>query len=400
MTEATQDKTTKSSSAGSRRPQRNTLIKMMALLVVVIMILIWAGHWLLHRLGHVSSDDARVSTHEITVSSRIAGRVTHFSLRRGDHLNKNQTVAKLYSKPERLKLRQLEAKQAAASARVDTEKMHLQVARKQTASGVKQAKATLATDQAKLKVAKAKLAQARDKAQRTQRLYKTNSASKQQRNTTRYTARARARAVNAAKKQVQFDKVAVANAKTGQLSRPPMHLTNAKIAKKRLKTLRDQLAAARAAVKHEQNRVHDLTVVSPINGVVDKRFINPSEYVSAGQPIVMMHAPKKVWIEAKIKETKIRSLKIGQPVNINVDARPNTQYSGHVKAIGKAATDQFNLLPPPNPSGNFTKITQRIPVRVAISHGPKAKLSPGMMVEVNINIDGDVNSGNASSSGT
>lgn len=399
MTEPTQDKTTESSRASGRRPRRNTLIKLTALLVVGVVVLIWAGHWLLHRLGHVSSNDARVATHEITVSSRIAGRVTHFSLRRGDHLNKNQTVAKLYSKPDRLKLRQLESKQAAASARLDTEKMRLHVARKQIASGVKQAKAALAADQAKLKVAKAKLAQARDKAQRTQRLYKTNSATKQQRNTTRYTAHARARDVNAAKKQVQFDKVAVANAKTGLLSRPPMHLTNAKIAKKHLKTLRDQLAAARAAVKHEQNRLHDLTVVSPINGVVDKRFINPSEYVSAGQPIVMMHAPKKVWIEAKIKETKISSLKIGQPVNISVDAWPDTQYSGHVKAIGKAATDQFNLLPPPNPSGNFTKITQRIPVRVAISRGPKAKLSPGMMVEVDIDVSGG-SAGNPSSSGT
>ncbi len=75
--------------------------------------------------------------------------------------------------------------------------------------------------------------------------------------------------------------------------------------------------------------------------------------------------------------------------NISVDARPDTTYNGHVQVIGGAATNQFALLPDPNPSGNFTKITQRIPVRIAIDHGPKPKLAPGMMVEVDINITGN-----------
>ena len=64
-------------------------------------------------------------------------------------------------------------------------------------------------------------------------------------------------------------------------------------------------------------------------------------------------------------------------------------YSGHVQVIGDAATNQFALLPDPNPSGNFTKITQRIPVRIAIDHGAKPRLAPGMMVVVDIDITGD-----------
>ncbi|NNC23677.1 HlyD family secretion protein [Salinisphaera sp. USBA-960] len=371
-----------------RRPRRSNVIKLIALAVVVCAALWWAANWVAHRLDHVSSKDAHVATHEITVSSRLPGRVSQFDLRRGDRLDKNQVVAKLDSEPARLKLRRLKSKLDAANTRLQTEKARLKLAHRQTQSGVRQAKASLAADKAQLNVARAKQKRARDKAQRTQRLYKSNSVSKRKRNATRYMAQARTKAVNAAAKQVQFDKVALANAKTGLLTEPPMRLTNPKVTKKHLKTLRNQRAAARAAVKHQQNRLHDLSVVSPITGVVDKRFINPKEYVTAGQPIVMMHAPKKVWILAKIKETKMGSIEVGQSVTIHVDARPDTDYSGTVQVIGHAATNQFNLLPPPNPSGNFTKITQRIPVRISIDHGPKKKLSPGMMVEVDIATSG------------
>lgn len=375
----------------SRRPGRNQIIKIAIVAVVVIVVAVYAGLWLAHRMNHVSSSDARVATHEITVSSRIAGRVRGFSLRRGDQLDKKDTVAQLDNKPAKLKLKRLQSKLAAANAKIDTETARLKLADKQTQSGVKQAQATLAADQANLKVAQAKQRKARDQAQRAERLYKADSISKRKRNRSRYTAQARDRSVKAAKQKVQYDKLALSNTKTGLFSQPPVRLPNAKVTKKRLKTLRDQRAAAQAAVKHQKNHLDDLTVQSPIAGVVDKRFVNPKEYVSAGQPLIMAHEPKNIWIEAKIKETKIDSLQVDQSVDIHVDARPDTDYQGRVEVIGKAATNQFNLLPPPNPSGNFTKITQRIPVRIEIQDGPKSQLSPGMMVEVDIDISGDDN---------
>ncbi len=112
-------------------------------------------------------------------------------------------------------------------------------------------------------------------------------------------------------------------------------------------------------------------------------FVDVGEYVTPGQRLVLVHDPKRVWVEANIKETNIRSLSVGQSVDIKVDAYPGEEFKGTVQIVGSAATSQFALLPSPNPSGNFTKITQRLPIRIAIDN-PEEKLRPGMMVEVKI----------------
>jgi membrane fusion protein (multidrug efflux system) len=99
----------------------------------------------------------------------------------------------------------------------------------------------------------------------------------------------------------------------------------------------------------------------------------------------MLHNPENVWVEANIKETQVRRLSVGQIVHITVDAYPDDNFMGKVEKIGTAATSRFALLPTPNPSGNFTKVTQRIPVKIAFTKQPK-RLSPGMMVEVEIDV--------------
>ncbi len=98
-----------------------------------------------------------------------------------------------------------------------------------------------------------------------------------------------------------------------------------------------------------------------------------------------MHDPRKIWIEANIKETQIRELKAGQNVEVSVDAYPEMEFRGRVLTVGNATTSEFALLPSPNPSGNFTKITQRVAVRIAIEQ-KDGLLRPGMMVEINIDI--------------
>src|SRR5690606_4151307 len=131
--------------------------------------------------------------------------------------------------------------------------------------------------------------------------------------------------------------------------------------------------------------LEDRTIRSPINGIVDRTFVEAGEYVSAGQRIALVHDPERLWVEANVKETQIRRLKPGQPVEVTVDAYPGRTFIGRVERIGSSTTSNFALLPTPNPSGNFTKITQRVPVRIAIEQ-TDAVLSPGMMVEVNIDV--------------
>jgi len=99
----------------------------------------------------------------------------------------------------------------------------------------------------------------------------------------------------------------------------------------------------------------------------------------------MLHNPNEVWVEANIKETQVGQVKLGQPVKVTVDAYPGVKFTGKVARIGNATTARFALLPTPNPSGNFTKITQRVAVKIDIVNSPRP-LKPGMMVEVEIDV--------------
>ena len=133
--------------------------------------------------------------------------------------------------------------------------------------------------------------------------------------------------------------------------------------------------------------IADRAVRSPLDGVVSRTFVSVGEYVSPGQRIALLHNPDEIWVEALVKETEFRRIQIGQPVEIQVDAYPDEAFIGTVERVGHAATSQFTLLPTPNPSGNFTKVTQRIPIRVTLEQRG-GLLKPGMMVEVSIDVRG------------
>jgi membrane fusion protein (multidrug efflux system) len=112
-------------------------------------------------------------------------------------------------------------------------------------------------------------------------------------------------------------------------------------------------------------------------------FVRKGEHVAAGQRILMFHNPTEIWVEANVKETDVAQLKTGMKAKVYVDAYSGKPFKAEVHRIGQAATNRFALLPDPNPSGNFTKITQRLPLRLKlIDHD--ARLRPGMMVEVYI----------------
>ena len=148
----------------------------------------------------------------------------------------------------------------------------------------------------------------------------------------------------------------------------------------------DHQVANLAAQMHQQNvDVEDRTIKSPIPAVIDRTFVLPGEYVQSGQRILLLHNSDEVWVEANIKETQVGRLKLGQMVVVSVDAYPNDRFVGKVARIGSATTARFALLPTPNPSGNFTKITQRVPVKIDMVEMPKP-LTPGMMVEVEIDV--------------
>jgi len=155
-----------------------------------------------------------------------------------------------------------------------------------------------------------------------------------------------------------------------------------------LDVLAHQAEEIRAEIRRRDVDIADRTIVSPADGRVVMTFVRQGEHVSPGQRILMFHDPKEIWVEANVKETEVRLLHPGMKAEIRVDAYPGKVFEGEVYRVGRTATSKFALLPDPNPSGNFTKITQRLPVRIRLAEKDSA-LRPGMMVEVSIAVRND-----------
>ena len=125
-------------------------------------------------------------------------------------------------------------------------------------------------------------------------------------------------------------------------------------------------------------------IVAPHAGVVSKKSINEGQTVSVGQPIVQLVTPA-LWVTANFKETQVGHMHPGQPAHFTVDAYPGVELSGTLESLSGATGSRFTLLPPDNATGNYTKVVQRMPVRVSVAAVPAGVLlRPGMSVELTV----------------
>ena len=147
--------------------------------------------------------------------------------------------------------------------------------------------------------------------------------------------------------------------------------------------MKGRLEEAKAELEAEKLKLAHTTVTSPIEGVVAKKIANIGEVIKPGQPIAVIVDLKNIWVEANLEETKVEKVRPGQLVDLKVDAYPKTKFTGNVVNIGAAAASEFSLIPESRSAGNFTKVTQRIPIRIEVVD-PAQQLRPGMMVVVGI----------------
>ena len=136
-----------------------------------------------------------------------------------------------------------------------------------------------------------------------------------------------------------------------------------------------------------QQQLNYAIVRAPCNGIVSKRAVEKGQYVSAGQNLCAIVDNENLWVSANVKETQLKDIKIGQEAKIKVDAYPNLDLTGRIESFSGATGAKYSLLPPDNATGNFIKITQRIPVRISINkvmYDKKHSLFPGMSVFVKI----------------
>ncbi len=162
-----------------------------------------------------------------------------------------------------------------------------------------------------------------------------------------------------------------------------------------IKTLKAGLAVQESKIKEAAAEV-DIAelalsrtlIKAPITGLISKKNVDVGKYVQIGQPLLALVDPHGIWITANFKETQIEKIKIGQPVDIKVDAYPNLTLKGHVDSFQAGTGALFSLLPPENATGNFVKVVQRLPVKIVIDSAidPAYPLWPGLSVVPSIDV--------------
>jgi membrane fusion protein (multidrug efflux system) len=172
--------------------------------------------------------------------------------------------------------------------------------------------------------------------------------------------------------------------------------TQARAALESARTAPQQVAASRARASSAEARVMQAkatlaqaelnlqyTVVkAPSRGVVSRKSVNPGQVVQVGQPLFALVQTDDVWITANFKETQLARIRVGQPVDIEVDAFDGREFRGRIESIAPATGARFSLLPPENATGNFVKVVQRVPVKIVLDQGqdPEHLLRPGLSV--------------------
>ena len=160
------------------------------------------------------------------------------------------------------------------------------------------------------------------------------------------------------------------------------------VARQQVIAAQQQIGVAQAVVKQRQADLDNAalqlsytTLIAPGDGIVSRKNVQPGQVVSPGQQLLGLVSSGKTWVIANFKETQLENMKVGQKVKLEVDAYPSEEFEGHVESLSAATGARFALLPPDNASGNFVKVTQRVPVKIVLDKiDPQHPLRAGMSV--------------------
>jgi membrane fusion protein (multidrug efflux system) len=302
-------------------------------IVLLGLVAVGVRRWIF-SLSHVSTDNAQIDGHIVPILPKVGGFVTEVRVDDNHQVQAGDTLVVLDDRDYRARLAQAEADLGVALATVSNR------------ARVGQAEAQVAQAQANAEKAHADL-------ERIKPLAEQDIVSKQQLDAAEATARAADAALAAAQ-------AALVGADA-------------------------RVAAARAARDQAALNLSYTRISAPAKGVVAKKSVEVGQLVQPGQPLMSLVPLEDVWVTANLKETQIADVKAGDPAEFTVDAYPGIRFQGRVESLAPATGARFSLLPPDNATGNFTKVVQRLPVRVRPDTvDPAHPLRPGMSVVVTI----------------
>jgi len=352
-----------------------TIIKWSVTAVILVMALIVSVRWLTWRMEHVVTDAGFVKAHVVVIAPEVPGKILSLLVKEGDVVQAGQVIAELdatdYS--QRVDMAAAEVRQFVAQKDLATAKLALatgdvpaqihaaeatEVATRQAQVQARANEAYLAAQHRRLSALLEQRAIGRAKFDEIDAAYKTACA-----------------ASEASEAQVLVASAKLAEARTSQAK-----ITEAEAGERQAV---EALAKFQEGLKLAQTTLGKTKLITPQAGIIARKFVEPGDFVSPGRPVAALYDPAGIYVEARFEETKLSHLRIGQRVELRFDALGGRTLHGTVRMIHRASAGEFALIPRDVTAGEFTKLTQRIPVEIDFAEDvPRASLIPGMSVEV------------------
>ncbi|MBC5829487.1 MAG: HlyD family secretion protein [Candidatus Eremiobacteraeota bacterium] len=431
-----------------RRPELIRLLLLIVIAVLVVALLIWGLRYFAYARVHQTTDDARIDASQVSVTSKITERVANIVVATNQPVRRGQLLIQLDDMDERARVSEAQAAvdaqratAAAAQANVALTAQTQRAQSQQGVGGIQTARANIASAQqqayaaqrqvpvaqagvdvalAQLRAAQAAVPGSRESLvrasadlRRTQSLVFTGDLPRAQLDAARAAAEQARSQLNAAQDQVSVaqgnvysaeQKVAAQQATAtstiegigvaqGSLTTASGRFQES-AAPDRITATQAQANAALASVGNlnaqlqlAKNQLAATRIAAPTDGSVGQKNVEIGQTVAPGNTLITIIPSRDIFVTAFYKETQVGSMRPGQPVDIKVDAYKGVAFHGHVLSINPASQNTYSIVPPQNASGNFIKVTQRIPVKIFIDNpDSNLPLRPGMSVETSVKV--------------
>jgi membrane fusion protein (multidrug efflux system) len=302
---------------------RSKLRVYVPLAIVIIIVLAGVWYWYRDFSRYITTDDAHVDADNVNVSVKIMGRLVSLHADEGDMVRKGELLAEIDSSDFLAQRNQALAQRSLSQA------------------NLAQAEVKYASDQKSLRVLEINLERASDDLARAKNQAEGGVITPEQFDHSNKAYETAAAQLDAARSQLLVSKSMIASASAA-------------------------LASSGAQVKVLDSQMKNFRLYAPADGIIARRWLLSGDIIQPGQSLFTITLSKDLWVSAFLEETKIAEIKNGQDVRISIDAFPGTRFNGKVFLIGSSTASVFSLIPANNASGNFTKVTQRIPIRISI----------------------------------
>lgn len=364
--------TSSESATSPVRPRSRT--RTVVVSVLAVLALVWAGRFLYRYWIYEETDDAYVTGHVHQISPQIDGQVIDVLIHENEPVKQGQLLVRLDPLAGEIAL----AKARAAVAQAKAGEAQAGAASKQADSALLEAharagQAAAETAEARAQAALALITLNRDRAMSTGADRAVTPADFDKARASYDAAKAAVQAADAEAKAMQAAVAAAQDARTAAAAEVQAAQAN--------------MQAAEAGVRDAERLVSYTTIHAPADGTIGNKNVETGNRVQMGQQLFALVEPE-VWIEANFKETQLALMRVGQPAEVTIDAIPGHTFHCRVASIAPASGAEFALLPADNATGNFTKVVQRVPVRIAFD--PReiqpytARLRPGLSAEVSV----------------